>query len=204
MTSTDLQIENLVDDLLDKGVTAENVALAINSIKAEIQPKLLARIAEKIEERRLEEEAQQHPDDIRHLKSKMDSIYQNELYKRQIETKSQDGTNLLRQPSAWKQMVPIFGGDFAFVMKLAQRTLEAPFPRSFVQFLADNWGTSFPEVEQFLSGSARTIQAEYSSRTKPKSPHKENFVDALERSSVPEHLKQEWLEDARKLSKQGR
>jgi hypothetical protein len=200
MTNIDLQIENLVDDLLDKGVTAENVATAMNSIGVEIQPKLLARIAEKIEERRLEEEAERNPVDIRRLKSKMDSVYQNELYKSQIETKSQDAAKLLSQPAVWSKFVPVFGGDFAFVMKLAQRTLEAPFPKSFVQFLADIWGTSFFEVEQFLSGSARAIRAEYSSKTKPKTLQKENFVEALERSTVPEHLKQEWLKDARKIS----
>ena len=204
MTNIDLKIENLVDDLLDKGVTAENVATAVNSIEVDIQPKLLERIAEKIEERRLEEEAERNPVDIRRLKSKMDSVYQNELYKRQVETKSQDGATLLRQPSAWRKIVPVLGGDFAFVMKLAQRTLEAPFPPSFVQFLADIWGTPFLEVEQFLAGSARAIQAEYSSKTKPKSLKKESFAEALKRSSVPEHLKQEWLEDARKLSEQGR
>ncbi|WP_286828325.1 MULTISPECIES: hypothetical protein [Kordiimonas] len=204
MKNVDLKIENLVDELLDQGVSAENVAVAMHSIKTADQPKLLARIAEKIEEQRLEEEAEKRSVDIRHLKSKMDSIYQNELYKRQLETKSQDGAEFLRQPAVWKKFVPVFGGDFAFVMKLAQRTLEAPFPKSFVQFLADLWGTSFLAVEQYLAGSAGVMPAEYSSKAKPKTRQKENFVEALERSSVPERLKQEWLDDARKLSEQGR
>lgn len=204
MTNIDLQIENLVDDLLDKGVTAENVASAMNSINVEIQSKLLTRTAEKIEEHRLEKEAEQRPAEIRHLKRKMDSVYQNELYKRQSKAAIPDASEMLRKPASWREHVDVFGGDFSFVMKLAQRTLESPFPNSFIQFVADLRGTPFSVIEEYLFEPAGILQAEYSSTMKPTAPQKEIFSEALERSTVPEHLKQEWLEEALKLSEQGR
>lgn len=199
MIDQNIEIEDVVDELLEKGINANDMASAVNLIGLEASPKLLARIADKIEERRLEKESALRPTDIRHLKGKMDSIYQNELHKRKSKTVNSDVLERLRIPASWKAYVSVFGGDFSFVMKLAQRTLEPPFPKSFVQFLADLWGVTFLAMEEYLADSVGVIQAEYSSRTKPKAPQKENFTDALERSTIPMHLKQEWLEDVLRL-----
>lgn len=195
MTDIDLKLENIVDELMERGISVDHVATAVEEVGIKVGPKLLAKIASRLREKRLEDGIERDPGDTAQLKGKIDSIYQNELFKRQARDLEENATNDLNQTSSWQQYESAFGGDLSFLLKIAQRTLAPPFPRSFIQYVADLRGATYRTVSDYLIAPPQQLAAEHSARRKPDIPTKESFYEALERSSVPEPLKQRWLND---------
>lgn len=192
MTKVDMKIEDLLDNLLDEGISVDGLAQAVEEVGVGASHKLLARLSTKMEERRIEREAFEQSEDFSNIIGKLESTYHNELFNRQSSERREVESSSLYKISNWNRFVPVFGDDFAFVLKLAQRTVKPPFPSAFIQFIADLWGESVRATHDYFSLPSEFAHSEYSARTKPVLTEKESFKEALENSSVPDLLKEQW------------
>jgi hypothetical protein len=183
----------LADEVFEKGLDATRLAAHAKSLGDDL-PRFVARLGARAAIEAAAEASQRGGESELATNDPLVAKLE-KLYFDSPDVESVSELARLNRPESWLAAEGALGGDRVFIMKLCERRISPPPPKSFLQCVADALGVALASVQEFFAtGVSGDPVAEYKGRGKPRIVAPQDFKTALDASEVPEELKRRWLQ----------